>query len=65
MYKYEQEHFTVLIVEYIDIKNLTILETNYMTKLLSYYNVLKQDYSSLGYKHTEKTRLLLSKLAKK
>jgi len=64
LYKYGQEHFAVLIVEYIDIKNLTILETNYITKLLPYYNVLKQDYSSLGYKHTEETKLLLSKLAK-
>jgi len=64
LYKYEQEHFAVLIVEYIDIQNLTILETNYIKKLLPYYNLLKQGYSSLGYKHTKETKLLLSKLAK-
>lgn len=33
-------------------------------KLLPYYNVLKQGYSSLGFKHTEETKNLLSELAK-
>src|SRR5688500_6625388 len=31
---------------------------------MPYYNVLKQGYSSLGYRHTEETKNLLSKLAK-
>ena len=31
---------------------------------MPYYNVLKQGYSSLGYKHTEETKKLLSELAK-
>jgi group I intron endonuclease len=31
---------------------------------MPYYNVLKQGYSSLGYKHTEETKQLLSELAK-
>ena len=31
---------------------------------MPYYNVLKQGYSSLGYKHTEETKALLSELAK-
>src|SRR5437762_10522784 len=31
---------------------------------MPYYNVLKQGYSSLGYKHTEETKLLLSELAR-
>jgi group I intron endonuclease len=30
---------------------------------MPYYNVLKQGYSSLGYKHTEETKSLLSELA--
>ena len=30
---------------------------------MPYYNVLKQGYSSLGYKHTKETKELLSKLA--
>ena len=32
--------------------------------VIPYYNVLKQGYSSLGYKHTEDTKKLLSELAK-
>jgi len=32
--------------------------------VIPYYNVLKQGYSSLGYKHTEETKKLLSELAK-
>jgi hypothetical protein len=37
-----------------------VRETDWITKLLPYYNVLKQGYSSLGYKHTEETKELLS-----
>ena len=31
---------------------------------MPYYNVLKQGYSYLGYRHTEETKKLLSELAK-
>lgn len=31
---------------------------------MPYYNVLKQGYSSVGYKHTEATKQMLSELAK-
>ena len=31
---------------------------------MPYYNVLKQGYSSIGYKHTEATKQMLSELAK-
>jgi len=62
--KYGQEHFAGLIIEYVNIENLTVVETYYITSLLPYYNVLKQGYSSLGYKHTENTKILLSELAK-
>jgi hypothetical protein len=41
-----------------------VRETSWITQLLPYYNVLKQGYSSLGYKHTEATKELLSNLAK-
>ena len=37
---------------------------NFISKYLPYYNVLKQGYSSLGYKHTEATKQMLSDLAK-
>jgi group I intron endonuclease len=62
--KYGQENFAVLIVEYVDVENLTVRETHYITQLLPYYNVLKQGYSSIGYKHTEATKQMLSELAK-
>jgi len=62
--KYGQENFAVLIVEYVDIKDLSVRETYYITHLLPNYNVLKQGYSSIGYKHTEATKQMLSELAK-
>ena len=62
--KYGQNNFAVLIVEYVDVKNLAIRETNFITKLLPYYNVLKQGYSSVGFKHTEAIKQMLSDLAK-
>lgn len=62
--KYDQSNFTLLILEYVEPKTLTIRETFYITLMIPYYNVLKQAYSSLGYKHTENTKELLSELAK-
>jgi hypothetical protein len=38
--KYGQDNFTVLIVEYTDIKILTVRETYYISNLLLYYYVL-------------------------
>ena len=62
--KYDQSNFTLLILEYVEPEFLTIRETYYITYVIPYYNVLKQGYSSLGYKHTNETKELLSKLAK-
>lgn len=62
--KYGQDNFAVLIVQYVDLENLAVRETYYITKLLPYYNVLKEGYSSVGYKHTEATKEMLSELAK-
>ena len=62
--KYDQSNFSLWILEYADYSTLTIRETFYITLIMPYYNVLKQGYSSLGYKHTEETKNLLSKLAK-
>ena len=61
--KYGQSNFTFLILEYVEPQTLTIRETFYITHVTPYYNVLKQGYSSLGYKHTEDTKKLLSELA--
>ena len=62
--KYNQSNFTLLILEYVEPEYLTIRETYYITYVMPYYNVLNQSYSSLGYKHTEQTKKLLSELAK-
>jgi len=62
--KYDQLNFTLLILEYVEAEFLTIRETFYITHVMPYYNVLKQGYSSLGYKHTEETKKLLFELAK-
>jgi len=60
--KYDQSNFSVLIMEYVEAEFLTIRETFYIVTFVPYYNVLKQGYSSLGYKHTEETKKLLSEL---
>jgi len=62
--KYDRSNFTLLILEYVKPEYLTIKETFYIMYVMPYYNVLKQGYSSLGYKHTEETKNLLSELAK-
>ena len=61
--KYNQDNFTLLILDYVEPKLLAVRETYFITLVIPYYNVLKQGYSSLGYKHTEETKELLSKLA--
>lgn len=62
--KYDPSNFTLLILQYVEPEFLTVRETFYITHVMPYYNVLKQGYSSLGYKHTEETKKLLSELAK-
>jgi group I intron endonuclease len=62
--KYGHSNFSFWILEYVSPHKLAIRETLYITELIPYYNVLKKGYSSIGYKHTEETKTLLSKLAK-
>nr|AYP41335.1 GIY-YIG endonuclease [Hirsutella thompsonii] len=62
--KYGQFNFSLFILEFVNLDMLTVRETFYITTLLPYYNVLKQGYSSLGYKQTEETKKLLSELSK-
>jgi group I intron endonuclease len=62
--KYGQSNFTLLILEHVELKFLIDRETYFITSVIPYYNVLKQGYSSLGYKHTKETKELLSQLAK-
>jgi group I intron endonuclease len=61
--KYDPSNFSLLIIEYVVSEFLTERETFYITHVIPYYNVLKQGYSSLGYKHTKETKKLLSELA--
>lgn len=62
--KYGHENCAVLIVEYVDIENLSVRETYYIIHLLPYYNILKKGYSSIGYKQAEARKQMLSELAK-
>jgi group I intron endonuclease len=62
--KYDYSNFSLLILEYVEQLFLTARETFYIRQFIPYYNVLKEGYSSLGYKHTEETKRLLSELAK-
>lgn len=62
--KYGQSDFSCLILEYVEPESLAIRETFYIAHIIPYYNVLKEGYSSLGFKHTEETKKLLSELAK-
>jgi len=62
--KYGHSNFSLWILEYAEPFELATRETIYITQILPYYNVLKQGYSSTGYRHTEETKKLLSELAK-
>ena len=63
--KYGYSKFKLEIVEYCDPKELTRREQYYMENLDPEYNVLKTAYSSLGYKHTEKTLVKIHSNLKK
>nr|YP_010608762.1 hypothetical protein PNX16_mgp009 [Drechslerella dactyloides]WAN89842.1 hypothetical protein [Drechslerella dactyloides] len=62
--KYGYSNFTLEILEYCDITNLTEREQYYIDKLNPKYNTLKLAGSSLGYKHSEETKLKISKSLK-
>nr|YP_009364325.1 GIY-YIG endonuclease [Ophiocordyceps sinensis]ARF03387.1 GIY-YIG endonuclease [Ophiocordyceps sinensis] len=59
--KYGYSKFKLDIVEYCEAKELVKREQYYMDLISPYYNVLKTAYSSLGYKHTEKTLQIVRK----
>lgn len=54
--KYGSYNFVVLIIEYTDLDVIIIRETHLITKIQPYYNVLKQGYSFVCYRHTEATQ---------
>ena len=61
--KYEHDSFSLIIVEYSDASNLVQREQYWIDTLNPNYNVLKNAYSSLGYKHTPESISLISKSA--
>jgi group I intron endonuclease len=62
--KYGYSSFRLEILEYCDITDLTEREQYYLEKLNPKYNTLKTAGSSLGHKHTEETKLKISKSLK-
>jgi len=63
--KYGYSQFKLEILEYCDRKELAKKEQYYMDLISPEYNVLKTAYSSLGYKHTEKTLVKIQSNFKK
>lgn len=61
--KYSHSNFSLWILEETEPNQLAVKETKYIADIVPYYNVLNVGYSSIGYKHTEETKALLSKLA--
>jgi group I intron endonuclease len=62
--KYGYSNFSVEILEYCDPCNLMEREQYYFNKLNPKYNILKVAGSSLGFKQSDKTKLLISKSLK-
>lgn len=63
--KYGHDNFSLHILEYVekDKKDLLLKkEQYYLDSLLPEYNILDKAGSSLGYQHTEETKLLLSEM---
>lgn len=62
--KYGYSNFSITILEYCDQSNLLKREQFYFDKLNPQYNILKIAGSSLNFKHSEKTKALISKALK-
>ncbi|MDB5422523.1 MAG: uncharacterized protein JWR59_2470 [Brevundimonas sp.] len=63
--KYGISAFKLEILEYCDESVVRNRETYYIERLKPEYNILQEGGSSLGYKHTESTKEMLSELGKK
>ncbi len=62
--KYRYNAFKLEILEYCSLENLLEREQYYIDKYNPEYNILKFAGSSLGFKHSEATKEIMSKLAK-
>jgi len=62
--KYGYSNFSVTILEYCDKSDLIIREQYYFNKLNPQYNILKIAGSYWGFKHSEETKIQISKSLK-
>lgn len=62
--KYGYSEFILEILEYCSLEELIVKEQFYMNKFSPEFNILKVAGSSLGFKHSEATKELMSQLAK-
>jgi group I intron endonuclease len=62
--KYSYEEFSLIIIENCNEDKLIEREQYWIDNLKPTYNVLNTAYSSIGYKHTEESKILMSELAK-
>lgn len=58
--KYGYSNFSLFILEYCEPNNCLIREQYYLDTLLPEYNILQKAGSSLGYKHTDEAKALIS-----
>ena len=63
--KYKHESFKLEILEYCDKKDVIVREQFYLDLLKPNYNIYFKAGSPLGFKHSEKTKLLMSLLARR
>lgn len=62
--KYSYDKFYLIIIEYCNKDELVEKEQYWINTLNPTYNVLNTAYNSIGYKHTEEYKVLMSELAK-
>ena len=62
--KYGYSNFSLTILEYCDKSNLIMKEQYYFNKLNPQYNILKTGGSSRNFKHSEETKMKISKSLK-
>jgi len=58
--KYGYSNFSLFIIEYCEPQNCLVREQYYLDTLLPEYNILQKAGSSLGYKHTDEAKALIS-----
>jgi group I intron endonuclease len=63
--KYGYDKFSLIIIEYSDLDVLFDRDTFWILKLNPYYKILKYGSYSIGFKHSEATKIFLAELAKK